>query len=182
MMKRKGFTLIELLIVVTIIGILAVALVPRIVGGSAAARDARRQTDLQTVATGLEYYLSENGDFSAITTTAGTDYCASDLSTYLANAIGSIPTDPQSTNSSKSAFGGGCADDGEYVVTFIPGTGETGANMTKYSVAVLLEVPTSGQDFVYTSAASTANYATYSALGTALAAAPYSTGAGYFIV
>ncbi|MBU2524527.1 type II secretion system GspH family protein, partial [Patescibacteria group bacterium] len=31
-MKRKGFTLIELLIVITIIGILAVALLPKIVG------------------------------------------------------------------------------------------------------------------------------------------------------
>jgi len=62
-MNKKGFTLIELLIVVTIIGILAVALVPRIIGGSSSARDSRRMTDVQTVASGLEYYLLENGNF-----------------------------------------------------------------------------------------------------------------------
>jgi len=83
-MKRKGFTLIELLIVVTIIGILAVALVPRIIGGSATARDGRRQSDVQSVATLLEYFLLDNGTFDGTTdiiagVAAGTAYCVSTL-------------------------------------------------------------------------------------------------------
>ncbi|KKR25748.1 MAG: hypothetical protein UT55_C0031G0009, partial [Candidatus Peregrinibacteria bacterium GW2011_GWE2_39_6] len=42
---KKSFTLIELLIVITIIGILAVALVPRIMGGAPRARDVKRKAD-----------------------------------------------------------------------------------------------------------------------------------------
>ncbi len=60
-MKRfKAFTLIELLIVITIIGVLAIALVPRITGGPTKARDTSRKADLQTIATALEQFASDN--------------------------------------------------------------------------------------------------------------------------
>ncbi len=143
-MNKKGFTLIELLIVVTIIGILAVALVPRIVGGSASARDARRQTDLQSIATGLEYYLSENGTFDDIGT-VNTPVCAATLSSTLQTFIGSIPSDPDDDNTNV-AFGASCA--GDYVVLFMePTDGST--SLTKYAIAANLEVAESGDDFVY---------------------------------
>ncbi|OGJ48255.1 hypothetical protein A2344_01580 [Candidatus Peregrinibacteria bacterium RIFOXYB12_FULL_41_12] len=176
MMKRKGFTLIELLIVVTIIGILAVALVPRIIGGSAAARDARRQTDLQTVATGLEYYLSENGDFSGMgaIADAGDDVCASALSSFLSGAIGSMPSDPQDSNAN-SAFGTDCS--GDYAVLFMQESA-TNSTVTKYAVAARLELPEEGDDFVYGNTDSTETiYTTYAP--TAYAAADAN---GYFVV
>lgn len=60
--ETKSFTLIELLIVITIIGILAVALVPRITQGPARARDTQRKTDLQAIALALEsYYVDHLG-------------------------------------------------------------------------------------------------------------------------
>ncbi|MDX9971313.1 MAG: type II secretion system protein, partial [Candidatus Gracilibacteria bacterium] len=45
--NRKGFTLIELLIVITIIGILAVAFLPTLLGAPAKGRDTQRIADLQ---------------------------------------------------------------------------------------------------------------------------------------
>lgn len=60
MPRLKAFTLIELLIVITIIGILSVALIPRITGGPAKARDTSRKSDLQGIASALELYASDN--------------------------------------------------------------------------------------------------------------------------
>jgi len=56
----KAFTLIELLIVIVIIGILAVALIPRLTGLQARARDTVRMADLKQIQTALEFYASEN--------------------------------------------------------------------------------------------------------------------------
>ncbi len=66
-LRQRAFTLVELLIVITIIGILAVALLPRIAGGPAKARDAARKADLQAIATALEFYADDNGGVYPIT-------------------------------------------------------------------------------------------------------------------
>lgn len=51
---RKGFTLIELLIVIAIIGVLAVAFLPTLLGAPAKARDAQRVSSLQSIQSFLE--------------------------------------------------------------------------------------------------------------------------------
>lgn len=74
----KAFTLIELLIVITIIGILAVALIPRISQGPARARDVSRKADLQNVANALELFYADNNAYPGV---VGTPECLSSTST-----------------------------------------------------------------------------------------------------
>lgn len=59
--SKKGFTLIELLIVITIIGILAVAFLPTLLGAPAKGRDTQRIADLQKIQKVLINYDLENG-------------------------------------------------------------------------------------------------------------------------
>ena len=60
---KEGFTLIELLIVITIIGILALAMAQIVPGALARARDAARKADLNTIVKVLETYNSDNGHY-----------------------------------------------------------------------------------------------------------------------
>lgn len=53
---HRAFTLVEILIVVTIIGILAAAILPRVNGILERARDLQRKTGLQQIASALELY------------------------------------------------------------------------------------------------------------------------------
>ena len=96
--RLRAFTLIELLIVITIIGILAVALVPRIIGGPEKARDASRKADLQQIATALEFYAdSQGGTYPG---TASTVECLAVGQTtadaLIGDYIASMPADPTS--------------------------------------------------------------------------------------
>lgn len=93
----KGFTLIELLIVITIIGILAVALLPSVLGAPARARDAARKADLNNIIAAIETFNSDEQRYPNAGAAAGS--ClnglggSDDLSGYFQNA--SIPADPQ---------------------------------------------------------------------------------------
>lgn len=93
---KQAFTLIELLIVITIIGILAVYLVPRIVGVPAKGRDAARVQALNQISTALESYKSEHGKYPTPTGSA-TGVCATDANLVATSKAlgGKVPTDPQ---------------------------------------------------------------------------------------
>jgi prepilin-type N-terminal cleavage/methylation domain-containing protein len=60
---KKGFTLIELLIVVSIIGILAVALIPSLTDAPARARDAGRKAGVNEIVAAVESYNIDNGNY-----------------------------------------------------------------------------------------------------------------------
>ena len=102
--RFRAFTLIELLIVITIIGILAVALIPRLTGGPGRARDAQRKADLQQIATALEFYADDSGGDYPSTTG-----CVSSLA--ISDYLTTVPSDP-----SDAGWGGSsCSDDYTYV-------------------------------------------------------------------
>lgn len=60
---KKAFTLIELLIVITIIGILMALAIASYAKTRAAARDAKRQSDLEQIKSALEIYRADNGQY-----------------------------------------------------------------------------------------------------------------------
>jgi prepilin-type N-terminal cleavage/methylation domain-containing protein len=61
----KGFTIVELLIVIVVIGILAALVLNAFGNVQAKARDTQRQTDVRSLATALEVYYNNNGNYPA---------------------------------------------------------------------------------------------------------------------
>src|SRR5476651_514423 len=65
--NTKGFTIVELLIVIVVIGILALLVITTYSGIQAKARNAKRQTDIQSLQTQLEAFFSQNGYYPSRT-------------------------------------------------------------------------------------------------------------------
>lgn len=109
MIKRgsKGFTLIELLIVITIIGILAVAFLPSLLGAPSKARDTQRKADVQKIAGVLTPKIISNG----LPATNGCIFPSgkiNDKDAVVFNAAdfgGKIPVDPQGQDNALPQFG-----------------------------------------------------------------------------
>jgi len=59
--RRSGFTLVEMLLVITIIGILAALVIPKMVGRSEQARQAAVQADISAIKTALDAFEVDNG-------------------------------------------------------------------------------------------------------------------------
>jgi prepilin-type N-terminal cleavage/methylation domain-containing protein len=115
--QKKGFTLIELLLVIGIISVLAVVVFVSLDPAKrfADARDARRQSDVETISSAIQQFVIDNkGAFpsgiglnerqlgtggSACSVISGgcnvSDETCLDASTDLAKYLKSIPTDPQ---------------------------------------------------------------------------------------
>lgn len=58
---RRAFTLVEMLLVITIIGILAALVVPKMMGRSEQARQAAAKADIAAIKTSLDAYEVDNG-------------------------------------------------------------------------------------------------------------------------
>lgn len=80
---KKGFTLIELLIVVSIIGILAVALIPSLTDAPARARDAGRKAGVNEIVAAVESYNIDNGNYPT------GNFCIAPVADCSAAAVGS---------------------------------------------------------------------------------------------
>lgn len=62
-MNAKGFTLIELMVVIVILSILAVYMVPKIMGRPEQAKELKAKVDIQGLETALKLYKLDVGDY-----------------------------------------------------------------------------------------------------------------------
>ncbi|OGH58404.1 MAG: type II secretion system protein GspG [Candidatus Lindowbacteria bacterium RIFCSPLOWO2_12_FULL_62_27] len=60
-MRQRGFTLIEMLIVISIIGLLAVLITPKLLGVLGQAKRTKATQDIQTLGMAIEMYTVHNG-------------------------------------------------------------------------------------------------------------------------
>ena len=96
-LKPGGFTLIELLIVVAIIAILALIAVPNLLEAQVRAKVARVKSDLRTVATAVEAYAVDRGDYPR-NFSYGAQTIPPDLTTPVPYLTTTILYDPFATN------------------------------------------------------------------------------------
>ena len=87
--KKKWFTLLELLIVIIIIGILAVALIPKLTGIQGRARDVTRKWDIQQLTVSLASYRLSNNNYPILSWSI-----SSSLSWLVPVYLRSLPVDP----------------------------------------------------------------------------------------
>jgi type II secretion system protein G len=62
-LRRRGFTLIELLIVIVVIAILALIVIPRVMGASRKAKESSLKGNLQELRNGLEQFQADTGAY-----------------------------------------------------------------------------------------------------------------------
>jgi general secretion pathway protein G len=63
--KHKGFTLIEMLIVIVVIAILALIVIPRLLGAGRKAKEATLRGDLHQIRNAIQQFEADCGDYPA---------------------------------------------------------------------------------------------------------------------
>ncbi len=115
--KRKGFTLIEMLIVIVVIAILALIVIPRLLGAGRKAKEATLRGDLHQIRNSIQQFEADLGDYpSAISTlmtvpaagSTGGGGIALDVvgwqGPYLRTADGNLPKDPFTDSSTTWSY------------------------------------------------------------------------------
>src|SRR5271169_5677072 len=94
--RQKGFTIVELLIVIVVIGILAALVITTYSGIQQKARNAKRQTDIQSLQTQLEAFFSQNGYYPSLTDMNNSTWLSTNMKSLDTNAL----VDPSNTTQS----------------------------------------------------------------------------------
>lgn len=113
--QRQGFSLLELLIVVVIIGLLAVALVPKISGFQARARDVARKSDMQQISQALATYKINHGTYMNSPNLAPISNVLTPL--VSGNILKTLPKDPYNEIDHPYQYATATDDDQMYVLT-----------------------------------------------------------------
>jgi general secretion pathway protein G len=92
MMRRNGFTMIELLVVIGIIGVLAVFLVPNLMGARDRAKEAAVKGVMHSVQIAIEAYEMENNTYPLEASIALESLCKNYL--MAGGYIASVPKNP----------------------------------------------------------------------------------------
>lgn len=132
----KGFTLLELLVVITIIALIATAIIVALnpVQRFAEARNSHRWSDVNSILTAVHEYIVDNdGTLPSGLTTGqaatelGTCGTCDDLSTPLAPYLKSIPIDPSGGTAAETGYT--VAVDSNNIVTIAAPDAEVGATI-----------------------------------------------------
>lgn len=133
--KDQGFTIVELLIVIVVIGILATLVIVTFTGIQQKARNTKRQTDINAIASHVEAYNASNGKYPTLANMNDTAFRA-------ANTKGLDPAalqDPKGT--AQTLVAAPVADSYAYQPTDDSGNACDNAttDCTKYTLTATLE-------------------------------------------
>lgn len=156
--NNKGFTIVELLIVIVVIGILALLVITAYGGITAKARNATRQTSLNSLQTHLEAFFTANAYYPSLTDmTTGASATSNATATWVTTNMKGLDetalVDPSNANQSKLLVAGtdfttGVAKSFVYHVTAADGTTSCETDHTtcaKYALIATYEGTVSGQ-------------------------------------
>ncbi len=101
MKNRKGFTLVEMLIVIVIIGVLAAAILPNLLGTKDKAQDTARIAGVNNLHTAIISYSHVAGEYPAICGNAASLMTDANTKQIMSAQVDKIPTDPNKNNEFK---------------------------------------------------------------------------------
>ena len=144
--RSQGFTIVELLIVIVVIGILALLVITTYSGIQAKARNAKRQTDIQSLQTQLEAFFSQNGYYPSLGDFNSTSWRATNMKSLDAGAL----VDPSSTcnpSTTSCLVAAPAAKSYSYAVTDSNGASceTTDTNCALYTLTATYEGTVNGQ-------------------------------------
>jgi prepilin-type N-terminal cleavage/methylation domain-containing protein len=144
-LNNKGFTIVELLIVIVVIGILALLVITTYSGIQAKARNAKRQTDIQSIQTQLEAFFSQNGYYPSLTDMNDSSWLDTNMKSLDKNAL----IDPSNSSNSQTLLSAPDTTKHQYAYAVTNSSGgscETDATTcAKYTLTAEYEGTVNGQ-------------------------------------